>query len=506
MRTIKRILELRYQQGLTIREIASSCGLPPSTVGDYLLQAEGAGVGWPLPEALSEQQLHELLRGQRDGAQSPKREKPLPDWEGVHQQLGRKGVTLRLLWEEYRRELPQGYGYSRFCELYKAWRGNVDVVLRQAHEPGRALYVDWAGSKIRIQDPHSGEEMEASVFVAVLGYSNYTYVEAFLSQKLGAWIEGHIHAYEYMQGVTALTVPDNPKTGVIKACRYEPQLHPTYEEMAEHYGTAIVPARVRKPRDKAKVETGVLIAQRRILAPLRDHTFFSLGALNEVLREKLDELNHAPFQKLEGSRYQWWLSEREQLGQLPSHRYDLARWKKATVNIDYHISVDNHFYSVPYQHVGKIVEVRLSESTLEVFLEGERIAAHRRSYRRGSYSTENKHRPKSHQKHLEWTPSRIIAWADSIGPATGKLVEAILKSKPHPEQGYRSCLGVIRLAKGVGAERMEQAARRALHYQLYSYQQVKSILENHLDETTEQEGSQIQAPWHPNIRGGSYYQ
>lgn len=505
MRTIRRVLELRHESGLTVREIARSTGLAPSTVGDYLAEAKRAGLGWPLPEELSEQELHGRLRGQQPVAELPT-EKPLPDWSRVHRELGRKRVTLRLLWEEYHREHPEGYRYSRFCELYGRWRDErLDPVLRRPHEPGKAMYVDWAGQTVPIVDPQSGEVQQSSLFVAALGFSHYLYVEAFLDEKLGSWVSGHIHAYEFMGGAAELTVPDNPKVAVLRACRYEPKLHPTYEELGEHYGTVMLPARVRKPRDKAKVETAVQIAERRILAALRDHTFFSLSALNAVIREKLEELNAEAFQRQEGSRRDRWLQEREELRPLPPERYELARWRQGKVNIDYHVAVDNHFYSVPYHHIGKTVDVRLSESTVEVYLEGKRIAAHLRSFHRGGFTTEAKHRPKSHQAHLEWTPGRMIDWAAKIGPGTAQLVERILKSKPHPEQGYRSCLGVIRLAKAAGPERMEKAARRALHFDLCSYPQVKSILENRLEQEELETTESPTAPPHRNLRGPAYY-
>lgn len=506
MRTIQRVLQLRVEHGLTIREIARSTGLPASTVGDYLQEAEAAGLSWPLPEGLTEQELHQRLRGNPTPVKAAPARRPEPDWSKVHRELGRKGVTLRLLWEEYHREHPEGYRYSRFCERYGQWRRRLDPVLRRPHEPGKAMYVDWAGATVPIVDAETGEVHRASVFVAVLGYSHYLYAEAFLDQKLGSWITGHIHAYEFMNGASELTIPDNPKTAVVRADRYEPRLHPTYQELGEHYGTVILPARARKPRDKAKAETGVQIAQRRILAALRDHTFFSLGALNAVIREKLAELNQAPFQRQAGSRRERWLEERERLGPLPPEPYELARWSTAKVNIDYHVAVDHHFYSVPYQHVGAEVEVRLSEQTVEIYRDGRRIAAHPRSFLRGGFTTVADHRPKSHQAHLEWTPGRMVDWARTVGPATGELVARILQNKPHPEQGYRSCLGVIRLAKAVGAERMEKAARRALHFDLCSYSQLKSILENRLEQEELEPALSPSAPSHPNLRGAEYYQ
>lgn len=502
MRQIKRILELHHEKGLSIREISCSLGLPASTVGDYLRQAATAGLGWPVPAELSESELHERLRGT---SATPTLQRPLPDYEQIREELSKKGVTRRLLWEEYRREHPDGYGLSQFCDLYRRWLGTIDPVLRQVHAPGEAMYVDWAGMGVPIRDPLSGVEGKASLFVAVLGYSNFVYAEAFADQCLGAWITGHIHAYEAFCGVPRRTVPDNPRTAVIRACRYEPEMNPTYNEMAEHYGTVIMPARVKRPRDKAKVETAVQIAERRILAALRDHTFLGLGDANGAIRQKLAELNVQPFQKLDGTRQSRLAEEQPHLRPLPAHRYDLSRWTNAKVNIDYHVAADNHFYSVPYQHVGATVEVRTTDSTVEIFRNGQRIAAHARSRKRGGFTTLAAHRPKAHQAHLDWSPSRLIHWAASVGPATREVVEHILQSKPHPEQGYRSCLGILRLAKGTGPERMEKASRRALRYGLCSYRQIKSILENRLEEEPQPSAPSQTAPEHPNLRGPGYY-
>lgn len=343
--------------------------------------------------------------------------------------------------------------------------------------------------------------------MAVLGFSNKIYAEAFPDQQLASWIAGHAHAYAFYQGVAKVTVPDNPKTAVIYACRYEPVLHRTYQEMAEHYGTVVIPARAARPRDKAKVESGVQFAQRQILAALRDQTFFSVGALNQAIGPLLDGLNAQPFQKLEGSRNRWFdAQEKAALLPLPATPYQLATWTKAKVNIDYHVVVDNHFYSVPYQLIHRELDVRLTEQTVELFLAGKRVAAHARSRLAGQFTTLEEHRPKAHQRYLQWTPSRLVAWAAQTGPACAQAVQSILASLPHPEQGFRSCLGIMRLGKGVGEERLEAACRRALHFHTCSYRSIKSILDNHLEHQPLEQELPWVSPVHENVRGGPYYQ
>jgi transposase len=342
--------------------------------------------------------------------------------------------------------------------------------------------------------------------VAVLGASNKTYAEAFANERLENWIAAHSHAFAFYGGVTRAVVPDNPKTAVIHACRYEPVLHQTYQEMAAHYGTVILPARIKRPRDKAKVETGVQIAERQLLAPLRDQRFFSVGELNQALRPLLDQLNAQPFQKLEGSRNTGFESqEKDKLLPLPAQPFELAIWGKAKVNIDYHAAVDNHFYSVPYQLVHRELDVRSTAQTVELFHQGKRVAAHVRSYAAGKFTTLEEHRPKSHQRYLDWTPSRMVEWAAKTGPQCAKLVEHILQSKPHPEMGFRSCLGIIRLGKGVGAQRLEAACARALRFGTCSYRSIKSILESGLDRQPQEPELPLNSPAHENVRGQVYY-
>jgi transposase len=504
MRQIKEILRLRFEHKLSIREIAGSCSVPASTVGDYLKRAEAAGLGWPLPDEWTDDQIFERLLGVPETA--PESVQAAPDWAHVHQELRRKSVTLRLLWQEYRQTHPEGYGYSRFCQLYERWAGCLDPVLRQVHLPGEKVFVDWAGQTVPICNSADGTVAPAFLFVAVLGASNKTYAEAFLNQKLPSWLTAHCHAYEFFQGVPKVTVPDNPKTAVIKTCRYEPLLHASYQEMARHYGTVIIPARPRRPKDKAKVEGGVLIAERQILAALRDRQFFDVGALNIALRAGVLALNAQPFQKLEGSRDSWFEAhERAVLLPLPAQPYELAIWEKARVNIDYHVVADKHYYSAPHALIHAELDVRLTQTTVEIFHQSKRVAAHARSFQPGLFTTVEEHRPKSHQRYLQWTPSRLVHWAEKVGPACGKLVEQILQSRPHPEMGFRSVLGIMRLGKGAGEARLEAACHRALHFGACSYRSIQSILEHQLDQQPLEPEAPLLSPRHQNLRGKDYY-
>lgn len=505
MRHIKEVLRLKHEQAMSVREIARSCALPRSTVSDYLKRSAAAEIGWPLPEGMSEEALWEQLLA-KGSEVKPDEGKPLPDWTKVRAELGRKGMTLRLLWEEYRQIHPQGYGYSRFCELYQEWAGTLEPVLRQVHAPGEKLFVDWAGLKVSLH-LEDGKEAEASIFVAALGASHKLYVEAFADEKLESWIAGHVHGYRFFGGVSRVLVPDNLKTGVTQPCRYEPQMQRTYQEMAEHYGAVIIPARIIRPKDKAKVETGVQIAERRILMPLRDIKFFSVTALNQAIHPLLERINAEPFQKLEGTRNEWFENqEKACLLPLPAEPYEMAIFSKGTVNIDYHVVVDHHYYSVPYALVHEEVVGRMTRTTVEIFHRDKRVAVHPRSDQRGRFTTQPEHRPEAHKKYLEWTPQRMEDWAAKTGPLCAQMVRAILERCPHPEQGYRSCLGLMRLGKQAGAQRLEAACRRALHFGAYSYTSIKSILEKGLDQQPLEEAPVAESPVHDNLRGSQYYQ
>jgi transposase len=507
MRKIKEVLRLKWDRKMSNRQIAKSCSISHSTVADYLLRAKLASLSWPLDPELDDTALENLL--------FPVPQKRVcadhltPDMEYLYRELKKKSVTLQLLWYEYKQGNPHGYQYSQFCNLYRQWLKKLDLTLRQEHRAGEKVFVDYAGQTVPIVDPQTGEIRDAQVFLAALGASSYTFAEASLAQDLPSWIDAHVHAFQFFQGVPEIIVPDNLKAGVTHPCRYEPDINPTYQDLADHYNTTVIPARSRKPKDKAKVESAVLMAERWILAALRNHTFFSLAELNKAIAEKLKDLNNRKFQKLDATRRQLFENiDRPALKPLPSRPYEYAEWKKARVNIDYHIEIEHHYYSVPYQLVKEQVEVRLSSSTVEVLFKNRRVASHQRSYHQGGFTTLREHMPKAHQKYLDWTPSRIIRWAGKNGPNTKKLVTRIMENRPHPEQGFRSCLGIIRLAKPYSPERLEKACARALVINGYSYKSVQSILKNGLDQQSclFDQVEDIYSERHDNIRGNHYYQ
>jgi transposase len=487
-----------------VRQIARSLSLAHSTVSDLIERAKAAGLTWPLPAGLSEVDLERKLYPGNANKAHPR---SMPDLEWIHRELHRKGVTLQLLWLEYKQNQPDGYQYSQFCQLYRKWCRKLDVVMRQSHRAGEKLFVDYAGQTVPVVDPATGEVRPAQIFVAVLGASSYAYAEATWSQDLSSWIAAHTRAFAFFGGVTEVIVPDNLKAGVTHPSRYEPDLNPTYQEMAAHYGTVVIPARPEKPRDKAKVEVGVQVVERWILAVLRNRTFFSLDELNQAIGEALERLNNRPFKKLAGSRRSLFEQvDKPALKPLPPTPYEFAQWKKARVNIDYHVAVDGNYYSVPYQLVREEVDVRFTASTVEVLYKGERVASHRRSYRCGQYVTVTEHMPRAHQKHLEWSPSRLVNWAQTIGPQTAGLVQAILAARPHPEHGYRSCLGIIHLSRLYSADRLEAAAARALACRAFSYRSLKSILEAGLDKVPVAQGeAPAPVPEHANLRGAAYF-
>lgn len=504
MRRIREVLRLQAA-GLSRRQIAKSCGIARSTVAEYLKRVETAGLSWPLPEVLDDTALEAKLFP--PAVPTPAEERAVPDWAEVNRELKRKGVTLALLWDEYKAAHPEGYQYSWFCEHYRAWLGKVDVVMRQDHRAGEKLFVDYAGQTMAVVDRHTGEVRDAQLFVAVLGASNYTFAEATLSQTLPDWIGSHVRAFAYFNAAPAIVIPDNLKSGVYLAHRYEPEINATYAEMARHYGVAIVPTRTAKPRDKAKVENGVLVVERRILARLRNRTFFSLAELNSAIAELLEALNAAPFQKLSGSRKELFESlERPAMQPLPACAYEYAEWKKVRVNIDYHVAIDKHYYSVPYQLVKEQLDARITARTVELLHNGKRVASHRRSGQVGRHTTVTAHMPKAHRDYAEWTPQRLVCWAKETGRATAKLVEIILTSRPHPQHGFRACLGILRLGKRYGSSRLEAASRRALAIGACSYKSVESILKNGLDKkplpATTVESPAIE---HDNVRGPDYY-
>jgi transposase len=506
MRKFREVLRLSAL-GLAQHQIARSCSIVQSTVHKYLKLAQAAQLSWPLPENLSDQKLDQLLFGERPDPPS-RRVHPPPDFPAIHKELQtHKDLTLELLWQEYKQGNASGYRYSRFCDLYREWARAQNLTLRQQHQPGERMFVDYAGAGIPIHDRATGEIHQAAIFVAALGVSSYTFAEATWSQELPCWIGSHIRALEYFGGLPMLVVPDNLKTGVTKACRYEPDLNPTYSEMAAHYGVAVLPARPRKPRDKAKAENAVQVVQRWIVAALRKRTFFCLGEVNQAIRELLVRLNHKPFRKREGTRASLYAAlDRPALRPLPAERYEIGQWRKLKVELDYHVPAEGHFYSVPYQLAGQQVDIRLTAATVEIFHRGLRVASHARSFVADQATTIAEHRPKAHQQYLEWTPSRLLSWADAAGPNTAELFRQILAAKPHPEMGYRSCLGLVRLAGKHTSERLEAAATRALHFRAYSLHSVQSILDHHLEnQPLPVSETPPPAMLHDNIRGAAYF-
>jgi transposase len=503
MRKTKEILRLHFGMKLSIRKVAQSCNVSRSTVSDYIGRAAVAGIGWPLPEGLDDTALETTMFPSQP--MQPK-EKFMPLMQEMRKELGSKGVTLQLLWLEYKQNNPDGYQYSQFCELYRRWVNTLDLSLRQEHKAGEKMFVDFAGKGIAITNPATGETKDAEIFVAILGASNYTYAEAVERQYLPSWVGLHIHAFEFFGGVTDLTIPDNLKAAVIKACRYEPDLTPAYQAMAEHYGTVIIPARVKKPKDKSKVEAAVLLVTRWITAALRHHTFFSLRDLNDKIRELLESLNNRKFKKLNSSRRELYETlDKPSLKPLPSKRYEYADFKKVRAHIDYHIELEGHYYSVPSQLRKKELEAWFTAYKVEIFYKGNRIATHARSYEKGKFTTIPEHRPESHKQYYEWTPSRIINWAAQTGPETAALVEGILASRPHPEQGYRSCSGIMSLGKKFTPERLEAACTRAVGIKSYSYKSVQSILKAGLDKQPMPQHKEVTPIEHENIRGDRYY-
>jgi len=508
MRRVREMLRLKYEMGATDRAIARSVGVARSTARLCLDRVAAAGLTWPLPATVTDGALEALLFA-RSGAQIGLRRKAEPDWVAVHRELRRPGVTLMLLWDEYRREQPDGYGYSRWCDLYRGWEGRLSPTMRQVHPAGERLFVDFAGQTVEVIDPATGEVRTAQVFVAVLGASSYTYAEAVWTQTLPDWVGAHVRALEFIGGVPRQIVPDNLRSGVLRANWYEPGLNPTYRDLAAHYGTAILPARIRRPRDKAKVEAGVLVVERWILARLRHQRFGSLAALNGAIAALLVDLNARPMRRLGVSRRQLFEElDRPALADLPAEPFVYAEWRIRRVALDYHVDVDGHYYSAPYRLLRQQVEARVTARTVELFHKGERVAVHVRGGLRGRHTTLAEHMPQAHRRHAEWTIERIGREAAVIGASTAALTAIILESRPHPEQGFRACLGILRLLRTYGRDRLEAACTRGLEIGARSYGSIQSILQNGLDRQPApcRPREEDELPLlHPNIRGSGYY-
>ncbi|AZG79100.1 IS21 family transposase (plasmid) [Methylocystis rosea] len=507
MRQAREIIRLKTAS-VSAHEISRRLGMPRSTVREALERAEGAGLSWPLPEGMNDDALEAALYANRRSKRGHRRVEE-PDWANVHRELKRKHVTLTILWDEYIAENPGGYRYSRFCELYRAFEKTLSVTMRQTHAAGERLFVDYAGDGVPVVvDRLTGEVRMGQIFVAVLGASSLTFARASWTQTLPDWIDAHVGALEAIGGVPQLIVPDNAKTAIVKACFYDPQVNRTYADMAAHYGAALLPARPRKPRDKAKVESAVLIVERWLLGRLRRKTFYSLAEVNAAIDGMLKTLNEErPIRRLGVTRRQLFDEiDRPALKALPVEPYEYCEWRLRRVGIDYHVEIDAHYYSVPYRFARAEVEARLTVRGVEIFCKSERIAVHLRMSGNRKHTTIPEHMPSSHRRYAGWTVERIREDARKIGPATAALCEQILEARPHPEQGYRACLGIVRLVGPYGSERVEAAAERAIEIGAKTYGSVKSILDNKLDRKPAAKRAADAAPiLHPNIRGPRYY-
>jgi transposase len=503
MRKIREVLRLRLDQGLPQRAVAQSLGLSQGAVHGYVARARRAGLSWPLPE-LDDGQLEALLYPPWPAVTTEQR--PVPDWAVVHRELRRPNVTLALLWEEYRGGMGarDGFGYSWFCDLYREWVGRLKPTLRQVHTAGERVFVDFAGHTMEVIDGATGEIHRAEVFVGVLGASSYVFAEATWTQSLPDWIGAHVNMLASVGGVPRQIVSDNLRAGITRACFHEPLVNRTYADMASHYGTAVIPARPYKPRDKAKVEVGVQIVQRWILARLRNRRFFSLAELNQAIRELVDDVNGRLMRGWGTTRRALYEQlDRPALRALPPTPYEYATWKRCRVNLDYHVEIEKHFYSVPFRLLREEVEARITAKTVEIFHRGKLVATHLRSLRPHQPTTLAEHMPSSHRRYRDWTHERILREAASIGDDTAALAEIILRSRPHPEQGFRSCIGILGLAKRYDGERLDAACARALALGTRSYSSVAAILKNAQDrKPAEPEQPSL---FHENIRGSGYY-
>jgi len=502
MRNSREIVRQKWLLGRAHRAIAKSVGVSVGAVSLTLSRATAAGLTWETVEGIDDAELQRRLYPSAVAAT----ERPEPDCVWIHRERHRPSVTLELLHHEYLERHPNGLRYTTFCDRYREWLGRRGLVMRQVHIAGDKGFVDYSGKKAQIVDASTGEVIDVEFFVAVLGASNFTYAEATYTQRGPDWIASHVRALEYFGGAPAALVPDQLKSGVTRACLYEPDVQRTYEELAQHYGTTVLPARPARPRDKAKVEVAVQIAQRWLLARIRDQVFHSLGELNARLRELLVDLNARVMRRYGKSRRDLFEQmERAALRPLPATRFEYAEWRKARVNIDYHVAIDGHLYSVPHRLVHEELEARIVADVVEIFHGRVRVAAHRRSHVKGGFTTLTEHMPSAHRAHAEWTPSRILAWAGKVGAATRDLCEAILADRPHPEQGFRSCLGILRLGKRYGEVRLEAACNRALRVRARSYRHVESILKNGLDRVATTDEQTTLSLTHENVRGRDYY-
>jgi len=511
MRLIREVLRLKYDANLSQRRIARSLNMGLGTVSHYLKKAKAAGLEWPLPTDLDEAELERrLFPNQLQSVRSGLVE---PDYAGMHKELKHKGVTKQLLWDEYKQiQGENGYQYSQYCQRYRDWVLTLKRSMRQVHIAGEKLFIDYCGPTIAIVDARTGEILKAQVFVACWGASNYTYAEATRTQTKPDWIASHVNALNFFGGVPEVLVPDNLRSAVSQPCRYEPVINSSYQHMANHYRTTVIPARPYKPKDKAKAENAVLVVERWIMARLRHHQFFTLEELNQHIQFLLDDLNKRPFKKLPGSRLsQFEAIDKPAMNPLPPRGYQYTEFKLVRVNIDYHIEFDRAFYSVPHHLVKHQVECQATQGSVSLTFKGKQVARHPRSYRQGSFTTDPDHMPKAHRKHGDWSPERLRSWAKDTGPNVLRITEAILSRRKHPEQGYRSCLGILKLSREYNGKRLDDACARAISIGSPTAKSVKSILQKGLEQLTlplneasdtEEKPTAIE---HDNIRGPKYY-
>lgn len=499
MSKVKEILRLKYDVGLSLRDIATSCNCGKSTVDDILKRAQNASITWPCE--LNDKELLSLIYppAERDSKYTE------PDLEYIFREMKKKNVTLMLLWEEYKSDNPNGLMYTQFCERYKRFKKTNQISLRIEHKAGEEMQVDWAGSTIPYFDSALGEERKAYIFVAVLPASSYPFAYAYKDMTQPNWLDAHVRAFEYYGGVPKVTIPDNTKTAVKKADLVDPQLNPGYAEMARHYGTTLIPARAGKPRDKAADENMVLNVSRRILAALRSRQFFSLQEINQAVKTELLKFINRPFQKMDGNRLTAFETiDKPALMPLPKTRYEYADWKNAKIAFNYHVEYDGYFYSVPFVHTGKMAKIRATASVIEVFTDGVRIAAHPRNfnpYKR--YRTLPEHMPESHKAVTGWSSERFLTWAEKIGPQTKQLLNHILDSREYPVQTYRACMGIMRLASSYSVEHMEAASKEALAKGTYTYKYFSIILK----QVSSKENSAMTEKiiQNTNVRGANAY-
>ncbi len=500
LRMIKDIIRLKHQANLSHEQIATSLKVSKGVVSKYLLLASAAGLDWDSAQALDEHQLTIRLLPRSNTLDSF----VAPDWAALHRELDRKGVTLMLLWQEYRAANAESrtWGYTQFCNHYKAFARSLKRSMRQHRLAGEKLFIDFAGPTVPLLDGGY-----AQVFVAAMAASSCVFACATPTQRLEDWVEGIVRALSFYGGVPQLIVPDNPRALINDPDRYEPRASATVQDLCRYYGTSVLPARPRSPKDKATAESSVQVVTRWVLARLRHQQFTTVAQVDSAIAALLPSVNERPFQKLAGSRSSVFAElDAPALGPLPAQRYELARFKTVKVHIDYHVEVEGHRYSVPHALVGQRLEARLTRACVELLLRGKRVASHARSQRRGGYTTVDEHMSAAHRAHKEWTPERLIEWGKRIGLSTGELVSRQIHLYKHPEHAYRSCLGLLSLSKRYGSARLEAACERALALGTFKYRHVRDLLANNRDQMAQTEQSDWVSPEHANLRGPGYYQ